>query len=59
MDDQTHMLLRLSVQAAYDNLVETPTGGPVFTDDRTPIEQLTDSILVNFALSGQRDMPCQ
>jgi predicted membrane-bound spermidine synthase len=59
MDDQTHVLLRISVQAAYDNLAPTPSGGPVFTDDRTSIEQLTDSILVNFALSGQTEMPCQ
>jgi spermidine synthase len=59
MDDQTHPLLRISVQAAYDNLAPTPSGGPVFTDDRTSIEQLTDSILVNFALSGQTDMPCE
>ena len=58
MGEETHPLLRLAVQSAYDNLAGTPQGGPVFTDDRAPTEQLTDRILVNFLLSGSAQIPC-
>jgi spermidine synthase len=35
------------------NLQPTPTGGMVFTDDRAPIEELTNAMVVQFVLSGQ------
>jgi spermidine synthase len=35
------------------NLQSTPTGGMVFTDDRAPIEQLTNAMVIQFVLSGQ------
>lgn len=58
MGEDAHPLLRIAVQSAYDNLAATPQGGPVFTDDRAPTEQLTDLILVNFLLSGSTEIPC-
>ncbi len=54
-----HPLLVASLESAYAHLQPTPEGGPVFTDDRAPVEQLTDSILVNFVLSGSTEVPCQ
>jgi spermidine synthase len=35
------------------NLQPTPVGGMVFTDDRAPIEQLTNAMVIQFVLSGQ------
>lgn len=35
------------------NLQPTPTTGMVFTDDRAPIEQLTNAMVIQFVLSGQ------
>jgi len=52
-------LLVASLASAYEHLQPTPEGGPVFTDDRAPVEQLTDSILINFVLSQSTEIPCQ
>ncbi len=38
---------------AIPNLQPTPAGGTVFTDDRAPIEQLTNAMVIQFVLSGQ------
>ena len=35
------------------NLQPTPAGGMVYTDDRAPIEQLTNAMVVQFILSGR------
>jgi spermidine synthase len=35
------------------NLQPTPVGGTVFTDDRAPIEELTNAMVIQFVLSGQ------
>ena len=35
------------------NLQPTPAGGTVFTDDRAPIEELTNAMVIQFVLSGQ------
>jgi hypothetical protein len=35
------------------NLQPTPVGGMAFTDDRAPIEQLTNAMVIQFVLSGQ------
>jgi spermidine synthase len=36
-----------------ENLQPTPVGGMVFTDDRAPIEQLTNAMVIQFVLSGR------
>lgn len=59
LGEDAHPLLIASLESAYASLQPTPEGGPVFTDDRAPVEQLTDSILVNFVLSGDTEAPCQ
>jgi spermidine synthase len=35
------------------NLQATPTGGMVYTDDRAPIELLTNAMVIQFVLSGR------
>jgi spermidine synthase len=35
------------------NLQPTPQGGTVFTDDKAPIEQLTNAMVIQFVLSGR------
>ena len=49
----THPLLVEAVQTAVTNLQPTPVGGQVFTDDLAPIEWITNSMIVNFFLSGE------
>jgi predicted membrane-bound spermidine synthase len=39
----------------YANLQPTPTTGIIFTDDRAPIEQMTNSMVLNFLFSGQME----
>ena len=58
MDESVHLLLRFSVQSAYDNIVEASFDDVVFTDDRAPTEQMTDLLLINFLLSGSTEIPC-
>lgn len=48
----THPLLLESIQTALGNMQPTPTQGQVFTDDLAPIEWITNSMVVNFFLSG-------
>lgn len=48
----THPLLLSSVQKALANLRPVEPGGQVFTDDLAPIEQITNSMVMNFFLSG-------
>jgi spermidine synthase len=36
-----------------ENLQPTPSGGMVYTDDRAPIEQLTNAMVIQFVLSGR------
>jgi spermidine synthase len=38
------------------NRQPTPVGGTVFTDDRAPIEQLTNAMVVRFILSGNLNL---
>lgn len=40
------------LQRAYANLQATPVSDVVFTDDKAPIEQLTNSMAIRFILSG-------
>jgi predicted membrane-bound spermidine synthase len=55
----TYPLLTKVLGKAYQQIRPTPAGGPVFTDDRAAVELMTDSILVNFVLSGENQIPCQ
>lgn len=48
----TNPLLLQSVQTALSNLKPTPRNGQVFTDDLAPIEWITNSMVVDFFLSG-------
>ncbi len=47
-----HPLLRSALTRAIQNLQPTPESKIVFTDDVAPVEQLTNSIVINFILSG-------
>jgi spermidine synthase len=48
----TPSLLRDAVGRAVANIQPTPQSAVVFTDDRAPVEQLTNSIVIRFILSG-------
>jgi spermidine synthase len=52
-DTSTDLLTAL--QRTVENLQPTPFGGEIFTDDRAPIEQLTNAMVIRFVLSGQLD----
>jgi spermidine synthase len=52
LDAAAHPLLRSAGQRAVDNLQATPASEVVFTDDWAPVEQLTNSIVIRFVLSG-------
>ena len=47
-----HPVLVSTVQRAVKNLQPTPASRVVFTDDVAPVEQLTNSIVIRFILSG-------
>jgi hypothetical protein len=40
---------------AINNLVPTQPSDMIFTDDRAPVEHLTDSILLNYLLGSATD----
>ena len=48
-----HPLLREPVQTALANRQATPEGGLIFTDDLAPIEWITNSMVLNYFLSGE------
>jgi spermidine synthase len=50
---EAHPLLRGSIERAVVNLQPTPRSATVFTDDAAPIEQLTNSIVIQFILGGE------
>ncbi len=52
MTEATPVLLRDAVARAVANLQPTPVSTTVFTDDWAPVEALTNSIVINFVLSG-------
>lgn len=47
-----HPLLVASVERALTNLQPPPRAGQVFTDDRAPIEWLTNNMVLSFVLFG-------
>jgi len=59
LPSDVHPLLPKTITMAYQQIRPTPQEGVLFTDDRAAVELLTDSILVNFALSGDTALPCQ
>ncbi len=54
-DPQSSPLLRTAAQVAFTNLQPDPTGGEIYTDDRSPVEWVTNSLVINFILGGGVD----
>ena len=48
----SHPLLLNMLEKTIQNLVPTAPSNIIFTDDRAPVEQLTDSILLNYLLQS-------
>jgi spermidine synthase len=48
-------LLVTAAQVAQNHLQPTPVGGEVYTDDRSPVEWVTNSLVINFILGGGVD----
>jgi hypothetical protein len=44
------------LESTIVHLIPTPDSEIVFTDDRAPIEQLTDSIAIRFILQGSLEV---
>jgi hypothetical protein len=40
---------------AYNYRQPDPTGGEIYTDDRSPVEWVTNSLVINFILGGGVD----
>lgn len=51
-EPQASGLLVTAAQVALDNLQPLPSGGEVYTDDRSPVEWVTNSLVINFILGG-------
>jgi len=51
-DPGTPELLLTAAQAAASNMQPDPTGGEVYTDNRSPVEWVTNSLVINFILNG-------
>jgi spermidine synthase len=45
-------LLLTAAQVAFVSQQPDPTGGEVYTDDRSPVEWVTNSLVINFILGG-------
>ncbi len=45
-------LLLTAAQVALEHLQPQPSGGEIYTDDRSPIEWVTNSLVLNFILGG-------
>ena len=54
-DYKTHPLLLQAGTAAMANLQPTPVEGIIFTDDRAPIEWITNDMVLRFILGGGVD----
>jgi hypothetical protein len=56
----THPVLREVAMDALKNLRPTPPGSVVFTDDKAPVEQMTNAIVLRFLMqtaTGQVVLP--
>jgi spermidine synthase len=51
-DTQAKPLLLVSIQVALDNLRPTPPVDVVYTDDKAPIEWVTNNMVLNYVLFG-------
>lgn len=51
--ENTHPLLIQAMERVVLNLQPVPVGGQVFTDDRAPIEWLTNNLVINYVLFGE------
>lgn len=52
----THPLLLEAMNVAIANLAEPPAAGMVFTDDKAPIEWITNSMVFSFILSDDMEL---
>ena len=54
-DPQSPALLVTAAKVAFDNLQTEPVGGEIYTDDRSPVEWVTNTLVINFILGGGVD----
>jgi len=54
-DPAASRLLLSAAMITYASLQPAPTGGTVYTDDRSPIEWVTNSLVLSFILGGGVD----
>jgi spermidine synthase len=52
LPDDAHAMLQQVLMDSTANLVEINRSDVLFTDDRAPVETITDSLVLNFILSG-------
>jgi hypothetical protein len=52
----TAPILLESMEVALSSLKPAPQPGEVFTDDRAPIEWITNNMVLNFLLSNEMDL---
>jgi hypothetical protein len=55
MGPKTAPLLRDALTYAQAALGPTVASETIFTDDRAPVEMMTNQIVINFVLSGRAD----
>ncbi len=53
LDGLQHPFLREVAGEALANLRTVPPDGPIFTDDRAPVESLTNAIVIRYLLQGE------
>lgn len=54
-DPSVSPLLVHAAQVAFNSLRDDPKGGMVYTDDLSPVEWVTNSLIINFIVSGGVD----
>ncbi len=53
---ETHPLLITAMERLVSNLQPTPESATVFTDDRAPVEWMTNQMVINYVLFGDVDV---
>ncbi len=51
-NSQSSDLLQRAAEVAWENMQPDPHGGEIYTDDRSPIEWVTNSLVLNFIFEG-------
>ncbi|MEI7844747.1 MAG: fused MFS/spermidine synthase [Chloroflexota bacterium] len=51
-DPNSPPLLITAAKVAFDNMQPAPSGGEIYTDDRSPVEWVTNTLVINFILGG-------